>query len=170
MAIPQDKTELLNDIEKTYVKLQEDLKTIPIELTNEKTLEGHAKGTMMSINNLVSYLIGWGELVLKWHYKKNTNQRVDFPETGFKWNELGKLAQKFYTDYQSLDFIQLQEKLETTVKSLQIMIKDYDNETLYEQEWYEKWTMGRMIQFNTSSPYKNARARIRKWKKEKKVL
>lgn len=170
MAVPQNKIELLNDIEKTYAKLQEDLKTIPIELTSEKTLEGHAKDTIMSVNNLVSYLIGWGELVLKWHHKKNNNKTVDFPETGYKWNELGKLAQKFYADYQNLDFIALQEKLDTTVTKLQILIKSYDNETLYEQEWYEKWTMGRMIQFNTSSPYKNARVRIRKWKKEKNLL
>lgn len=170
MAVPLNKKELLDDIEKTYVKLQEDLKTIPIELTNEKTLEGHAKGTMISVNNLVSYLVGQGELVLKWHLKKNNNQNVDFPETGFKWNELGKLAQKFYSDYENLDYILLQEKLKTTVNNLQTLIKTYDNETLYEQEWYKKWTMGRMIQFNTSSPYKNARVRIRQWKKEKKLL
>ncbi|WP_409416067.1 ClbS/DfsB family four-helix bundle protein [Flavobacterium sp. PS2] len=166
MAVPQNKTELLKEIEITYVKLREDLKTIPIELTAKETLEGHSKNTMMSVNNLVSYLIGWGELVLKWHHKKNNNEVVDFPETGYKWNELGKLAQKFYADYQDLDFIALQEKLDATVNKLQILIESHNNETLYEQAWYKKWTMGRMIQFNTSSPYKNARARIRKWKKE----
>ncbi|WP_341476959.1 ClbS/DfsB family four-helix bundle protein [Sphingomonas oleivorans] len=31
--------------------------------------------------------------------------------------------------------------------------------------WYGKWTMERMIQFNTSSPYDNAGGRLRKWKK-----
>ncbi|MFX4153989.1 ClbS/DfsB family four-helix bundle protein [Aliarcobacter butzleri] len=60
-------------------------------------------------------------------------EEVDFPETGYKWNQLGKLAQKFYEDYKI--------------------------------SWHEKWTLGRMIQFNTSSPYANAKARIRKWKK-----
>jgi hypothetical protein len=166
MAVPQNKTELLSDIETTYSKLRDDLKSIPIELTVQKTLEGHSKNTLMSVNNLVSYLIGWGELVLKWHQKKNKNEVVDFPETGYKWNELGKLAQKFYADYQELDFITLQEKLDTIVNELQNLILRHDNKTLYEQGWYEKWTMGRMIQFNTSSPYKNARVRIRKWKKE----
>lgn len=38
--------------------------------------------------------------------------------------------------------------------------------TLYGAPWYEKYTLGRMIQFNTSSPYANARARLRKWKKD----
>ncbi|MCG8400066.1 MAG: ClbS/DfsB family four-helix bundle protein, partial [Firmicutes bacterium] len=46
-------------------------------------------------------------------------------------------------------------------------IEKKDNIQLYGTPWYEKWTMGRMIQLNTSSPYKNARNRIRKWKKQK---
>ena len=36
---------------------------------------------------------------------------------------------------------------------------------LYSAPWYGKYTLGRMIQFNTASPNANARTRIRKWKK-----
>jgi len=35
--------------------------------------------------------------------------------------------------------------------------------------WYDKWTFGKMIQLNTSSPFKNAKDRIRKWKKTKQL-
>ena len=35
--------------------------------------------------------------------------------------------------------------------------------------WYDKWTSGKMIQLNTSSPFKNAKDRIRKWKKIKQL-
>ena len=37
--------------------------------------------------------------------------------------------------------------------------------SLYGEAWYGKYPLGRMIQLNTSSPYANARARLRKWKK-----
>lgn len=37
---------------------------------------------------------------------------------------------------------------------------------LYGCLWYEKWTLGRMIQFNSASPYLNANGRLRKWLKE----
>ena len=50
---------------------------------------------MMSIHNLVSYLLGWSSLVLKWNRKSEDKEPIDFPETGYKWNELGRLAQKF---------------------------------------------------------------------------
>ena len=91
---------------------------------------------------------------------------VDFPETGFKWNELGKLAQKFYQDYHNEDFNQLKLKLDYTVDKIIVLINSKSNDQLYGISWYEKYTLGRMIQLNTSSPYANARLRLRKWKKE----
>jgi len=104
--------------------------------------------------------------VLQWVDRKDYHLPVDFPETGYKWNELGKLAQKFYRDYETLDYPQLQEKLDQTVDALFALIEGKSNAELYETSWYTKWTLGRMIQFNTASPYTNARGRIRKWKKE----
>lgn len=166
MAVPVNKEELILAINTNYKKLKKELENIPIELTTLKDLEGHSKGTLMSINNLLSYLLGWQELVLKWNIKKQNKEEVDFPETGYKWNQLGKLAQKFYDDYKNDDFNTLLFKLDKRVEEILKLIENKSNEELYEVSWYEKWTLGRMIQFNTSSPYANAKARIRKWKKE----
>jgi hypothetical protein len=165
MSVPKNKDELILAIENSYSKLKVDLNNIPNELTKTRELDGHAKGTEMSISDLVAYLIGWGELVLKWNRKRENGEQVDFPETGYKWNELGKLAQKFYADYENLDYLELLDKLNQTVDEIQILIKNNTNEELYEIPWYDKWTKGKMIQLNTSSPYKNARSRVRKWKR-----
>ena len=94
---------------------------------------------------------------------------TEFPEKGFKWNELGKLAQKFYEDYKGDDFVTLLSKLDETVKAISRLIEGKSNDQLYGVQWYGKWTLGRMIQLNTSSPYSNARSRIRRWRKRKKV-
>lgn len=166
MAVPINKEELILTINTNYKKLKKELENIPIELTTLKDLEGHSKGTLMSINNLLSYLLGWGQLVLKWNIKKQNKEEVDFPETGYKWNQLGKLAQKFYYDYKNDDFNTLLSNLDKTVEDILKLIENKSNKELYEVSWYEKWTLGRMIQFNTSSPYANAKVRIRKWKKE----
>lgn len=168
MPVPANKEELLKAIETNYSKLKKELETISVEETAVKELDGHAKGTLISIDNLLAYLIGWGELVLKWNKNRSENKPVDFPETGYKWNELGKLVQKFYADYQNDDFNTLIQKLDDTVKKITSLIESKNNDELYGVGWYEKWTLGRMIQFNTASPYNNARGRIRKWKKEKK--
>lgn len=163
MPIPTTKEELLHAITANYDKLYSELKNIPDELSDLKELEGHAKGTMMSVNNLLAYLIGWGQLVLKWNKKRTDNLPVDFPETGYRWNELGKLAQKFYSDFEEDNFQILIQKFDKTVKDLISLVESKSNEELYAEAWYEKWTLGRMIQFNTASPYTNARGRLRKW-------
>lgn len=169
MAIPKDKDELRKAIIDNYKKLTTELANIPIDLTEKKELDGHLKNTLMSINNLVAYLVGWGQLVLKWNDKKSKGIEVDFPETGFKWNELGLLAQNFYKDYEKDDFKALIEKLDKTTNEILKLIEHKTNKELYETAWYDKWTFGKMIQLNTSSPFKNAKDRIRKWKKIKQL-
>jgi hypothetical protein len=169
MSIPNNKTELQNAIKENYKKLCKELEQIPLENTEKRELEGHSKDTFMSINNLVAYLVGWGELVLKWNEQKNKGIEVDFPETGYKWNELGKLAQKFYKDYEKDNFETLLNKIDETTNKILDLIESKSNSELYEMPWYDKWTLGKMIQLNTSSPFKNAKDRIRKWKKSTKV-
>lgn len=169
MAIPKDKEELIKAIVDNYKMLTSELSTIPSELTTIKELEGHSKNTLMSINDLVAYLVGWGRLVLKWNDKKRKGAEIDFPETGFKWNELGLLAQKFYKDFEKDDFTALNKKLDQTTTEILNLIESKTNKELYEVAWYNKWTLGKMIQLNTSSPFKNAKDRIRKWKKTKKL-
>ncbi len=169
MAIPKNKEELQNAIEETYKKLTFELDDIPANLAQKKDLEGHAKNSLMSINNLLAYLVGWGQLVLKWNTMKSKGLAVDFPETGYKWNELGRLAQKFYSDYERDDLNSLKLKLDVTTKEILQLIQNKTNKQLYQENWYDTWPLGRLIQLNTSSPFKNATARIRKWKKSTKT-
>ncbi|MFC7065831.1 ClbS/DfsB family four-helix bundle protein [Brucella rhizosphaerae] len=165
MSVPATRQELVQAIQTNYARLALDLARVTPGRAMEKTMEGHAKGTLMSVHDLVSYLVGWNELVLKWCALREQGQPVDFPETGFKWNELGNLASKFYRDYQTLPFAELLLRLEAAKNALIALIEARTDAELYGVAWYEKYTLGRMIQFNTSSPYANARGRLRKWLK-----
>ena len=166
MAGPSSKAELLAAIATTCDRLTADLARVPTDRVREDSLVGHAAGTMMSPADLVAYLIGWNDLVLKWLDRDDRGERVDFPEAGFKWNELGLLAQKFYRDHEALDWTSLLARLNEVRTRLVDTISARPDAELYGGPWYGKWTKGRMIQFNTSSPYANARVRIRKWLKE----
>lgn len=165
MAVPANKQELLAAIETNYARLVLDLSRVAPEQSALKTMEGHAKGTLMSVHDLVAYLVGWNELVIKWCARRDQGLSVDFPETGFKWNELGKLATKFYRDYEDVPFSELLSRFEAAKNALVALITARTDAELYGVAWYEKYTLGRMIQFNTSSPYANARGRLRKWLK-----
>ena len=103
---------------------------------------------------------------MKWHRLKSQGLPVDFPETGYKWNQLGLLATSFHEQYSSWKYADLLNELDSTVNALTSLIMGLSNEKLYETAWYEKWTLGRMIQFNTSSPMKNIRAKVRRFNKK----
>ncbi len=163
MAIPTSKSELLDAINFTFDKLMSDLERVPMEYSKVSSMDGHVKNTHMSPANLAAYLIGWTELVLKWLERDDCGQQVDFPEIGFKWNQLGLLAQKFYTDFDMVSWPDLLTRLRKAKTALTETVAFRSNDELYGQPWHGKWTKGRMIQFNSSSPYINARKRIRKW-------
>jgi hypothetical protein len=165
MAVPGSRQDLLAAITTTFKKLQDDLARVPEARAREASMPGHTAGTMMSPADLVAYLIGWNELLLKWLDRDDRGEPVDFPETGFKWNELGLLARKFHADHEALDWPVRLERLSAVKDQLVATISARSDGELYGKGWYGKWTKGRMIQFNTSSPYANARARIRKWLK-----
>jgi len=165
MAIPQDKHSLQDAVRSNYAKLRAELSPDLNVISDLKELNGHVKGTTMSLVNLLAYLHGWGQLALKWVDKRDKGETPDLPETGYKWNQLGLLAQKFYSDYQADDYLALCSKLDATIERLLLLIESKTNDQLYGECWYNQWSLGRMIQFNTSSPYASATTRIRKWKK-----
>lgn len=165
MAIPTNKQELLAAIASHYRKLEQELASVPSEHAHEATLEGHAKGTRMSVADLVAYLIGWNLLVLKWCDDREKGITVDFPETGYQWNELGRLAQKFYADLAGIPYAERLQQLGAVYQRILTLVGRLGNDALYGEPWYKDYTQGRMIQLNTSSPYANARSRLRRWKK-----
>lgn len=168
MAIPNSKQELIAAINSTYAKLAQELARVPPALARAPVLEGQVKGTRMSVCDLLAYLVGWNELVLHWHAQLRDGKRMDeiaFPAEGFTWNALGKLAQRFYADYAELGMDDLLQRLEQAKNQLLALVDAHDDAQLYGRPWYTHYTMGRMIQFNTASPYANAHMRLRAWRK-----
>ncbi|WP_112480259.1 ClbS/DfsB family four-helix bundle protein [Vibrio variabilis] len=165
-SVPKNKNELEQAINSIFHKLLMDYRQIPEELSREIGVEGNVKGTLISVCDTVAYLIGWGQLVLKWHSLKTQGKHVDFPESGYKWNELGLLAESFHRKYQDWSYEALLTELESTTEQVLLLISNSSDDELYGVAWYEKWTLGRMIQFNTSSPMKNMRTKVRRFSRE----
>jgi hypothetical protein len=164
-SIPKNKAELQESIKTAFDKILADYSTIPPSFSRVVGIIGNVKGTQISVSDTIAYLIGWGRLVLKWHDLTSKNQPVDFPETGYKWNELGKLAQHFHLQYGEYSYESLLKEFTITTSNILVLIDSLDNKTLYGENWFEKYTLGKMIQFNTSSPMANMRGKVRKFKR-----
>ena len=166
-SIPQNKKALVEAVSKASNKLLNDYQNIPIALTRLAEIEGNIKNTRISVCDTLAYLIGWGKLVLHWHAAKSQGLRAEFPATGYKWNQLGLLAQSFYQAYRDWDYAALQSEFKTTIQDILAVIEASTDQQLYGQPWYNQWTLGRMIQLNTSSPMKNVRTKVRRFKKSR---
>ncbi|OED71368.1 hypothetical protein A143_17345 [Vibrio splendidus ZS-139] len=165
-SIPKNKDDLELAINSIFPKLMSDYRQIPEDRSRQIGVEGNVKGTLISVCDTAAYLIGWGQLVLKWYALKSQGQHVDFPETNYKWNELGLLAESFHRKYQDWVYEDLLIELESTTDKVLLLISTLSDGELYGVEWYEQWTLGRMIQFNTSSPMKNMRTKVRRFSRE----
>ncbi|UPY97148.1 ClbS/DfsB family four-helix bundle protein [Pectobacterium sp. 21LCBS03] len=166
MAVPESKEALIKAINSQFALLMKRIEAVPVDRAFSPEMAGHAQGTQMSAANLVAYLLGWGNLVLQWHQQEEQGKAIDFPETGYQWNQLGLLAQKFYQDFAHItDWSELVARLVANKRELIALVERYTDAQLYGECWYGKWTRGRMIQFNTASPYKNAAGRLRAWEK-----
>lgn len=164
-SIPKNKIELIDAIETSFDKLIKDYHDIPEQYSREIGVEGNIKNTEISVCDTLAYLIGWGKLVLKWYDLKSKKMDVDFPESGYKWNELGQLASHFHAQYHDWSYDDLLVEFQSTTENVLKLVKSLSNDELYTEQWYEKHTLGRMIQFNTSSPMKNVRTKVRRFKK-----
>jgi hypothetical protein len=164
-SVPKNKEELQKSMIVAFEKILADYLTIPSQISRKIGVAGNVKGTEISVSDTVSYLIGWGKLVLKWYDLKSKNQHVDFPETGYKWNELGQLSQSFHSQYHEWSYDKLIKEFTAITTSILVLVDSLDNQKLYGEIWYEKYTLGKMIQFNTSSPMVNMRGKVRKFKK-----
>ena len=115
----------------------------------------------MSSGDLVAYLVGGNQQVLTWHRRRAEGLPDEFPAAGLKWNELGLLAQRYDAEHAGESWVELREELRDAEEAIVALIEGYSDVELYGGPWCGKWTMGRMISFNTSSPYANARRRVR---------
>lgn len=78
-SVPKNKEELQKSIKVAFEKILADNSTIPSQMSREIGIAGSVKGTEISVSDTISYLIGWGKLVLKWYDLKSKNEAVDFP-------------------------------------------------------------------------------------------
>lgn len=165
MPIPQNKKDLQDVLRQNYKKLRAELVNIPTNLSRKETVEGR-----ISVADIIAYQIGWGKLLLNWYAEGKKGHIPAMPAKGYKWNQLGDLAKKFHSDYRHKSLEELLPIFDSVVEKVIEIVDNETNENLYKLGIYEwtgdKWPLGRWINVNTSSPYKSASAKIRKWKRE----
>ena len=161
-----DKQTLLDTIEERYAKFRAEFTDIPEE-KRELLVEGVDK----TPSEMLSYQLGWLNLLLSWDRDEVAGIEVETPAPGYKWNNLGGLYQSFYEHYG-------QQSLQDQLAALDLLVKELWTwiETLSQSELFDagvrrwattkaQWPLWKWIHINSVAPFTNFRPKIRKWKK-----
>lgn len=165
-SMPKDKESLIKAIAGNRAKLVKtlaELESYDTYQPDQIMLEGQVKGTQVSVHNLLAYLLGWSEIVIMWLTNSQFIAEPLLPQGyNFSSNSLGQLAQSFYQRYAPLSYDELKQMLWQRYDRLEELLCHYDEHRLYEPLFYKKYTLGRMVDFNSRCPLANVNSRLRK--------
>ena len=146
------------------------VKNLPEDLTHKKIIEGFVKEET-SICNVISYLIGWGNMLIEWYEQGLTGKDFVMPGQGFaKW-DYAKIAQHFFQKYHQNTLTQQLALLEKTISQIVSIIKKEDThgniEKLGVWKWCTlksgtQWPLSKWITVNSTAPCTRAITKIRK--------
>lgn len=168
MPLPTTKDELLSNLKAAYEKLDKEFDVIDSDNERKHGIEGN-----VSCCDILAYQIGWGRLLTGWEKTELRGKKPEMPASGFKWNQLGELAKTFYTEQSKKSLQQLRKEFSQLHKELADWIDSLSEKELFQpaqRQWIgDKWAMVKWIQINTIAPYKSARTKVRRWKREMKI-
>ena len=160
--------ELLSNLNLAYEKLDGEFDTVETEYERDCGIEGN-----VSCCDIVAYQIGWGSLLVGWEKLELAGKTPEMPAPGFKWNQLGELANSFYEEQSKKSLQQLRNEFSELRQVLTNWINSLSELELFQlkqRRWAgEKWPLVKWIQVNTIAPYRSARTKVRRWKKEFKI-
>lgn len=139
---------------------------------DEKDKDSLIEGVDRTPAQMISYQLGWMNLILDWENQEQQGNIVITPTPEYKWNNLGGLCESFYRQY---DKYALKELCTMFIKAEEQIIKlinSYSDVELFQQggrKWSSStpsnWAIWKWIHINTVAPFKSFRTKIRKWKK-----
>jgi hypothetical protein len=95
------------------------------------------------------------------------------PASGFKWNQLGDLALTFYEKESNKPLTQLRNEFKVVAQEIIGWVNSLEEDELFQlnqRNWaVEKWPVIKWVQVNTIAPYRSARTKVRRWKKENEI-
>ena len=165
MPLPKTKKELLKNIRQAYLNLDEEVADISVQHERLKSIE-----IGLCPCDIIAYQIGWGDLLLGWEHQELEGSVPEMPAQGYRWNQLKELALSFYAQSADKSLSELRSEFNSTYRSLFEWINSTEDRILFDKghrAWAgEKWPLIKWIQVNTIAPYRSARTKIRRWKKE----
>lgn len=170
MPTYQNKEELIKEIDKRAKLFIDEFDEV-----SEEDKDYMVEGVDRSPSQMISYQLGWLNLLMQWDSDELNNKEVITPADGYKWNNIGGLYEDFYRQYRAYSLNELKDLFKSSVKEFTSWLDTFTNEELFSQDirkWASstasRWPIYKWAHINSVAPFKSFRSKIRKWKKLKK--
>jgi hypothetical protein len=161
MSIAKTKKELLDGMETEYRLLKKCIGAL-----DEQDLELPGVCHEWSAKDVIAHLVEWKKMFLGWYEEGLRGGNPRTPAEDLKWNQTPVLNERIYQKWkhERLEVV-LAEFEATYVKMLEVA-QAIPQEKLFRKglySWLRVWPLSRWIAASTSSHYRWARTRIRRW-------
>lgn len=163
MPIPSTKQELLDAIETEHALLKQCLDGIA---AGDRDLPGVCHE--WSVKDIVAHLVEWKKMFLGWHAEGLRGGNPPTPSPDLKWNQTPLLNDRIYRKWKDTPAATVFAEFDSTYAEMLRLAKSLPEDKLFQLKlypWMRAWPLARWIAANTSSHYRWARTRIRKWAK-----
>jgi hypothetical protein len=163
MPIATTKEELLTAMESEYRLLKKCLEGLG---ANEWEVSGVCHE--WSVKDVVAHLVEWKQMFLGWYEEGLKGGNPPTPAADLKWSQLPALNDRIYRKWKTVRAEVVLAEFESTYEIMLELARKLPEEELFRKglyPWMRAWPLARWIAANTSSHYRWARTRIRKWEK-----
>ena len=134
MPRPKTKSELVENNETNFQKLQEIIKKMPLEMVSEPGACEH-----WSCKDILAHLHAWHTLYLTWYEVGMAGDKPEMPAPGYTWKTTPEMNAMFYEQYKDMPLDEVRHRLNDTHKKIMMIINSHSDEELFTKKRYA-WT------------------------------
>jgi hypothetical protein len=167
MPIAKNKKELLEAIETEYRLLKK-----CIEGLDAGELETPGVCHEWSAKDVMAHLVEWKKMFLGWYEEGLRGGNPLTPAEDLKWTETPALNDRIYRKWKDVSLEVILAEFEATHAQMLELTRSISQEKLFRKQlypWLRVWPLSRWIAAQTSSHYRWARTRIRRWANKQKM-
>lgn len=166
MVRPTSKTQLIEQTQNNYDRLQTQLQTLT---PDEWTVAGVVGE--WSVKDVLAHLMAWQTMVLTWYTAGKRGENPKTPSEKYTWREIPALNQDIYETYRDVPLETIKQDFEATHTQILSTISEMTNDELFTPKiykWTKSTTLGSYMTSATSSHYDWAYKEIRKGLRKRK--
>jgi hypothetical protein len=156
----QSKDELVIDIAKERVRLDELLAEIPAERKTEEVVDG------LSVKDLLAHRTEWSRMMIRWYTKARAGGTPAVPTEQFKWNQLKELNANIQVRFADVPLDEIEQNFGAVQDDLDALVAGMTEEELFTKKYYAftgSSDLATYVNSATASHYRSAARLIRKW-------